>query len=325
MVKKINEKIFEMLKEKDQLIDEMKTDIEALKNNVAELQQEIIKISNQSVDERLQHLEQMEKILSLRSCHEYDQYGINSSGIYNVDPDGPLLGQAPFPVFCNFDEKTTEVIHDHEGAFEIPHCTGDMCYKLEIDYSVPITQLETLITLSETCTQELTFDCFLAPLTNKYQDLVGAWTNRDGEEEMYFTGSNSGTHMCDCGLTNNCSDSEHGYVCNCDADNLPVLQQDTGTITNMTALPITGFHYGNLEYDSQIAIITVGRLKCRGKKDIKPEEIFNSCRSMKIDGESRSGNYVMNNGKVSFCDMNNGLEDDAIQQETHWMTSNNVL
>ena len=53
---------------------------------------ETTKTPDKSVEERLQHLEELSKIHTLRSCNEYDEYGINTSGTYFIDPDGPLVG-----------------------------------------------------------------------------------------------------------------------------------------------------------------------------------------------------------------------------------------
>ena len=54
------------------------------------------------LEEETRKLEETAKVGTLRSCAEYSQYGIKSNGYYQVDPDGPLLGQPPFQVFCNF-------------------------------------------------------------------------------------------------------------------------------------------------------------------------------------------------------------------------------
>ena len=60
--------------------------------------------SNQEdLESRVEKLEELAKIGTLRTCSEYAQYGLKSSGLYMVDPDGPLIGHPPFEVFCNFD------------------------------------------------------------------------------------------------------------------------------------------------------------------------------------------------------------------------------
>ena len=50
------------------------------------------------IEERLTKLEDLAKIGTLRSCFEYSQYGLKSSGSYMIDPDGGLIGQEPFQV-----------------------------------------------------------------------------------------------------------------------------------------------------------------------------------------------------------------------------------
>ena len=49
-------------------------------------------------EERVANLEDLAKIGTLRSCAEYAKFGLKSSGPYMVDPDGRLIGQAPFQV-----------------------------------------------------------------------------------------------------------------------------------------------------------------------------------------------------------------------------------
>lgn len=272
---------------------------------------------DESVQERLDHLEELSKIHTLRSCHEYDEYGINTSGRYFIDPDGPLVGIEPFEVQCNFEDHSTEILHDHDGqTVVVDHCTEPHdCFRLDLAYPTKMEQMVALIDLSENCTQDITFNCFLAPLSVN-GEAIGTWVNRNGGNESYFTGSNSGTHMCECGLTQTCSDSEHNNVCNCDASELPIEQNDSGIITDVSELPIMGFNYGDLlEYPDQYASILIGRLKCKGKKPLQPEEINDSCKNLKLNGESRSRNYALNDGSLAFCDMAKRITDGEIQKK----------
>ena len=90
------------------------------------------------LEERVEKLEELAKIGTLRTCAEYAQYGLKTSGLYMVDPDGPLLGHPPFQVFCNFDDGiimnlnyyevfksnfpgTTEIMHDTENSTVVDH------------------------------------------------------------------------------------------------------------------------------------------------------------------------------------------------------------
>ena len=211
-------------------------------------------LSNKTLEERVEKLEELSKIKALRSCHEYGMYGITTSGTFTIDPDGDLLGGKPFDVYCNFgddgNQAITEVSHDQDFVVEISPCPTPKCYQLDVSYFAPMSQIDTLKDISETCTQSISFNCFLSALSVN-ENPIGVWLNKEGGEEFYFVGDNSGEHICSCGLTQDCSDSENGLLCNCDAQ-IPVVQNDTGIITSQSALPITGFRYGDMKYESQV-------------------------------------------------------------------------
>ena len=57
-----------------------------------------LEVEDPDVEERLAKLEDLAKIGTLRSCYEYSQYGLKTSGAYMIDPDGGLIGQEPFQV-----------------------------------------------------------------------------------------------------------------------------------------------------------------------------------------------------------------------------------
>ena len=61
----------------------------------------------------------------------------------------------------------------------VDHCQGIGCYTQDIDYGVPLNQIEALISLSENCEQYISFGCLLAPLENDDQ-LLGGWLDRNG-------------------------------------------------------------------------------------------------------------------------------------------------
>ena len=64
--------------------------------------QDHLKSRQDELESRVEMLEELAKIGTLRTCAEYSQYGLKTSGLYMIDPDGPLLGQPPFQVFCDF-------------------------------------------------------------------------------------------------------------------------------------------------------------------------------------------------------------------------------
>jgi len=266
---------------------------------------------NKTIEERLQHVEELSKTTSLRSCAEYADYGMTQSGMFTIDPDGNHVGLPAFDVYCNMSTGTTEIHHDMEYPVDITPCEEDFCYHLNVSYSAPMEQIKALIDLSESCYQGISFSCFLSALSIG-DDPVGLWINRHNETETYFTGSHHGQHICECGLDGTCSDSQHGLLCNCDGDNIPEVQSDMGTIDNSTALPIMGFLYGRMK-DSQMAFIQIGRLVCQGSKVIPKNEIADSCSNLKRSGVVESGNFVLNDHSIARCDMEKSVDDDDIQ------------
>ena len=60
--------------------------------------EDLAKIENENIEDRVAKLEDLAKIGTLRSCFEYSQYGLKTSGSYMIDPDGGLIGQEPFQV-----------------------------------------------------------------------------------------------------------------------------------------------------------------------------------------------------------------------------------
>jgi hypothetical protein len=84
------------------------------------------------------------------------------------------------------------------------------------------------------------------------------------DPQIFFNGDHIGQHICQCGENESClTDSTINYLCNCDAK-APIWAEDQGVITAKDILPIQAFSYGPLTYDSEMANITIGRLKCSG-------------------------------------------------------------
>ena len=59
-------------------------------------------IWNMLQHKRIAHLEELAKMLSPQTCQELASYGINQSGYYYIDADGPKNGSPPKPDYCNF-------------------------------------------------------------------------------------------------------------------------------------------------------------------------------------------------------------------------------
>jgi hypothetical protein len=73
-----------------------------------------------NLEDRVEKLETFFKVGTLRSCEEYAEFGIRTSGVYPIDPDGILVGQPPFSAYCRFDENTGQVVT--EVMHNIPEC-----------------------------------------------------------------------------------------------------------------------------------------------------------------------------------------------------------
>ena len=98
-----------------------------------------------------------------------------------------MLNNDPILVNCIFDQDKviTEISHFQEKPLVVDHCNEVKCWKQEIDYGVPLAQLEALISLSETCSQSITYDCFLAPLESEEQ-FLGGWIDHAGIINFYL-------------------------------------------------------------------------------------------------------------------------------------------
>ena len=146
------------------------------------------------------------------------------------------------------------------------------------------------------------------------------------------SGSNYGSHVCDCHYeAGGCIEEETKQnTCNCDA-NLPVALTDSGTITNSSALPMVKLYFGGLTYEIQYATYTLGRLKCYGMICYErfcgyciyiiigeqTLDVGTSCSSLKQSGYFKSGYYNIkdNSKKVVFCDMTSDSYEDVPQSD----------
>ena len=297
------------------------------KNEVLEEKNQNLEKANKDINDELSYLKELSKLNVVRTCEEMADYGVNQSNYYLVDPDGPLMGNEPIRVYCEFSEGSVSTIisHDSEETIEVGHCTDPGCYSRQITYDAPIEQIHSLIELSNTCNQQIKYDCFLSPLQIEGIDF-GFWRDKNGDDQIYWTDSHFGEHVCSCHYSEEgCFDQETlGNTCNCDS-NKPSELSDVGIITNSSALPIMELRFGGLEFDAQSAFHTLGNLSCSGKKTNEPKPV--SCSSLKRMGYFKSGFYnVKEDGQFSklvYCDMTSlGYDDvheDYIESsETHF-------
>jgi hypothetical protein len=129
-----------------------------------------------TIEDRLEFLED---VTILRSCHELAQYGVNKSAMYNIDPDGKLTGEPPILAYCNFEDGSTEIMHSMTGLQTVEKCGTHDCFQLNITYQVPMSQLEALKDVSETCQQVVEYECQSAVLRAGSVD-VAHWIDNKG-------------------------------------------------------------------------------------------------------------------------------------------------
>ena len=130
-------------------------------------------------------------------------YGIDQSGEYDIDPDGELFGEDPIKVHCDFSVSpaTTEIRHNSDKSVDLTKCSESGCFEHKVDYDTVVAQMKALADISDSCSQEFIFNCYLVPLEyngNKF----GWWVDRFGNNQYFFHGDGNEvneTHLCKCG------------------------------------------------------------------------------------------------------------------------------
>ena len=51
-----------------------------------------------------------------------------------------------------------QIGHDHLGVQNVTWCRGAGCFNLSLTYDVPMSQVQVLIAMSDTCEQQITFE-----------------------------------------------------------------------------------------------------------------------------------------------------------------------
>ena len=248
--------------------NELRSEVKNLKNKIENVNMEVERLKDEleDVNDEVDHLKELSKLLSVRTCDEMHDYGVNKSDYYFVDPDGPF-GKEPIWVYCDFTEDFgfTQISHNSEDIIEVTHCPDPGCYSRPIVYDSSMEQIKTLIELSETCNQCIRYDCYLSPLEDQWVTF-GYWVDRNGQNQIYWSGENYGHHICSCHFSEEGCVSEDtlNNTCNCDS-NVPITLFDDGCITNSSALPITELKFGGLNYETQLGFHTLGKFSCGGK------------------------------------------------------------
>jgi len=191
----------------------------------------------------------------------------SSSGNYMIDPDGKG-GVTPFGVYCDMSEKggvgVTVISHDSESRTHvgpnIPGCAFAGCYSKDVRYTgVSTAQLAALTRVSQNCEQFIKFECKndIAFIEQSY----AWWVSRNGTRMHYWGGATGHDKMCACGVTDSCTG---GRKCNCDNSGAG-WYEDSGLLTNKSALPVTQIRLGDLNSSHEEGYHTLGKLKCYGQ------------------------------------------------------------
>ncbi|XP_078350286.1 contactin-associated protein 1-like [Oculina patagonica] len=184
-----------------------------------------------------------------------------------IDPDGKG-GVTPFSVYCDMRGKSgvgvTVISHDSESRTHvgnIPGCSGRGCYSKDVRYTgVSNAQLAALTRVSHNCEQFIKFECNNDILF--IEKGYAWWVSRDGTQMNYWGGAAGHGKMCACGVTNSCAG---GRKCNCDNYGKAGWFEDSGLLTDKSALPVTQIRLGDLNGSDEEGYHTLGKLKCYGQ------------------------------------------------------------
>ena len=189
----------------------------------------------------------------------------SSSGIYMIDPDGKG-GVTPFSVYRDMSDKggvgVTVIGHDSESRTHVgPNgCYNPGCYSKDVRYTgVSTVQLAALTRVSQNCEQFIKFECKndILFIENSY----AWWVSRNGTRMNYWGGATGHDKMCACGVTDSCTG---GTKCNCDNSGSGWFE-DSGLLTDKSALPVTQIRLGDLDSYDEEGYHTLGKLKCYGQ------------------------------------------------------------
>ena len=192
----------------------------------------------------------------------------SSSGNYIIDPDGKG-GVALFSVYCDMSDKggvgVTIISHDSESrthVSNIPGCSYDNpgCYSKYVSYTgVNTAQLAALTRASQNCEQFIKFECKKVAFL---PESMAWWVSRDGKKMNYWGGAGGSANMCACGVTNSCSG---GKTCNCYNNVRSGWREDSGLLTDKSALPVLQIRLADFDDSGEEGYHTLGKLKCYGQ------------------------------------------------------------
>ncbi|RDD42651.1 Fibrillin-1 [Trichoplax sp. H2] len=226
-----------------------------------------------------------------------------SSSLTTIDPDG--IGDLK-PFYARCDGFTTVIQHNIPAAgVPLHRLNRPDAHKSPVEYQhADLDQLKQLIDVSQSCIQEVKYQCRHARLTDNSGNLMSYWVSRQGVNMNYWGGSDGWTG-CLCGMSGTCVGGPNAK-CNCDkADN--VLRTDFGPIIDKRYLPVTEMKMGG-NSASMRARFFLGPLRC----STYTYEIAKNCDDIRrIRGVTVSNPYIIDPdgyGPVkpfpAYCDMN---------------------
>ena len=205
------------------------------------------------------------------TCSKVKANIIDVSGDYFIDPDG-VLGEDPFPVYCNMTDKggvgVTVVGHDGENRTQVIGYEEPGNYSLDVHYrSASISQLKALTEASDNCQQFIKYECFNARLFRRGDSW---WVSRDGQKMTYWGGANLTTGGCACGLTRSCATDtdDRSLKCNCDKNDNN-WREDSGFLTIKSHLPVKQLRFGDTGQEKEKGYHTLGKLECYGLTQVQ--------------------------------------------------------
>ncbi|XP_031415052.1 contactin-associated protein-like 5 [Clupea harengus] len=199
-----------------------------------------------------------------RSCEAY-RGKADPSGTYTLDLDGsgPLEST---PVTCSQteDKVWTVVGHDQTEPVRVRGSTLQSPYTRSLNYSLPPSHLQSLVTTSLHCQQEVIYQCRKSRLFDTWDGTpLSWWLDRDGAKRTYWGGFLPGVQQCSCSLEGNCMDMN--YFCNCDADR-DAWVNDTGLLSYKDHLPLREIAIGDTNRTGSEVVFKIGPLRCYGNR-----------------------------------------------------------
>ena len=119
-----------------------------------------------------------------KTCDDLARCGLNESGEYELDPDGPMFGEEPIRVFCDFTTNST-VIRPDSNEISLQNCdSGSGCASVNVSYGANIDQIMSIVDNSLNCQQEIVYSCNVAPLV--LDDVsFASWKHRNGMDQPF--------------------------------------------------------------------------------------------------------------------------------------------